>query len=200
MARTRPWPDSFSARSSGGRWRWLGAGRLSGRPRPDGAPHCRFHSCTSAGAGFLGHVQALCRGRRGCAFDVLRHPQERRTGRGSGGRVRLQRASSYEATDIADTVQELQAAGWEIGVHATDAWRDSAAGREELERVRQLTGTREVGVRMHGFIRMNKPLSGWNVLDIPTIPPPGTTTRSATERAQCRHFVPSAASTFSSCR
>jgi peptidoglycan/xylan/chitin deacetylase (PgdA/CDA1 family) len=43
----------------------------------------------------------------------------------------------------------LEAAGCEIGLHGIDAWLDSSAGCEELEEIRRITGTREIGVRMH---------------------------------------------------
>ncbi len=51
--------------------------------------------------------------------------------------------------DIAAQIRNLMAAGCEIGLHGIDAWRDSSCGREELDEIRQITGAREVGVRMH---------------------------------------------------
>jgi len=39
--------------------------------------------------------------------------------------------------------------GCEIGVHVIDAWLDSSKGREELERVVRITGTSDIGIRMH---------------------------------------------------
>ena len=34
-------------------------------------------------------------------------------------------------------------------MHGIDAWRDSAKGRDERERIQEITGTAEIGVRMH---------------------------------------------------
>src|SRR5262249_33701598 len=46
-------------------------------------------------------------------------------------------------------LRRLLAAGCEVGLHGIDAWIDSARGREELSKIRLITGTRDVGVRMH---------------------------------------------------
>jgi hypothetical protein len=59
------------------------------------------------------------------------------------------RAARYDISNIEDQVQRLLDARREIGLHGIDAWRDSAKGRTELERIRRVTGTSEVGVRMH---------------------------------------------------
>jgi hypothetical protein len=59
------------------------------------------------------------------------------------------RASRYAAKDIGDIIEKLLAAGCEVGLHGIDAWLDSAKGREELAEIRRLTGTSEIGARMH---------------------------------------------------
>jgi peptidoglycan/xylan/chitin deacetylase (PgdA/CDA1 family) len=59
------------------------------------------------------------------------------------------RAARYGAQDIAGTIQELMAAGCEIGLHGIDAWHDDARGREELKEIQRLTPAPEIGVRMH---------------------------------------------------
>jgi hypothetical protein len=59
------------------------------------------------------------------------------------------RAARYGAQDIADTMQKLQAAGCEIGLHGIDAWVDEVRGREELQEISRLTLAPEIGVRMH---------------------------------------------------
>jgi hypothetical protein len=66
-----------------------------------------------------------------------------------GGTAHKHRASGYCATDIADQLHALRAAGCEIGLHGIDAWCDSAKGREELEQIRRITGMPDIGVRMH---------------------------------------------------
>jgi len=67
----------------------------------------------------------------------------------SNGKTRARRASSYAPADIADDLKKLLSANTEIGVHGIDAWRDSAKGRDERERIQEITGARDIGVRMH---------------------------------------------------
>ena len=71
------------------------------------------------------------------------------SGKIARGRAPKFRASRYDAHDIADTIQELMAAGCEIGLHCVDAWIDSSKGREELNEIRSLTKESEIGVRAH---------------------------------------------------
>lgn len=59
------------------------------------------------------------------------------------------RAARYAAKDIAEPIGKLLAAGCEIGLHGIDAWLEASAGSQELEEIRRLTGSAEVGVRMH---------------------------------------------------
>ncbi len=67
----------------------------------------------------------------------------------SNGRTRAKRASRYGSGDIVDALKKLLSANSEIAVHGIDAWRDSAKGRDERARIQEITGTVEVGVRMH---------------------------------------------------
>jgi hypothetical protein len=67
----------------------------------------------------------------------------------SNGRTRAKRASRYASADIANDLKGLLSANSEIAVHGIDAWRDSAKGRDERARIQDITGTVEVGVRMH---------------------------------------------------
>ncbi|MGB8540692.1 MAG: hypothetical protein WCD49_03545 [Candidatus Acidiferrales bacterium] len=59
------------------------------------------------------------------------------------------RAARYGAQDIAAAINKLTAAGCEVGLHGIDAWMDSSEGSRELDEIRRLTGTSEVGARMH---------------------------------------------------
>jgi hypothetical protein len=59
------------------------------------------------------------------------------------------RATRYDISDITCQLGRIRLANCEIGLHGIDAWRDSERGRAELERIRQVTGAQEVGVRMH---------------------------------------------------
>jgi hypothetical protein len=67
----------------------------------------------------------------------------------SQGRRRARRASRYALADIADDLRRLLSANREIAVHGIDAWRDSAKGRDERQRIQEITGAAEIGVRMH---------------------------------------------------
>jgi hypothetical protein len=70
-------------------------------------------------------------------------------GRNSDGPAPAFRASRYGAGDIADLIQQMTAAGCEVGLHGIDAWLDSARAQEEFEEIRRIAGTTEIGVRMH---------------------------------------------------
>lgn len=59
------------------------------------------------------------------------------------------RAAGYSLTSLADELRRLGASGCEIAVHGIDAWQDADKGRSELEKVREVTGEEEIGVRMH---------------------------------------------------
>jgi hypothetical protein len=62
------------------------------------------------------------------------------------------RACAYDLAELADWLARLQRAGCEIGVHGLDAWHSGELGRQELERVRTITGAANIGVRMHWLL------------------------------------------------
>ena len=76
-------------------------------------------------------------------------PYKDNPGRTRQGTAPRRRASRYGASDIADSIRKLSAAGCEIGLHGIDAWLESSSGRDEFEQIRQLTAAREIGARMH---------------------------------------------------
>jgi hypothetical protein len=76
-------------------------------------------------------------------------PTQGEAGVDSNGQRKATRASRYDLVDIADDLEKLRSANREIAVHGIDAWRDSAKGRQERERVQEITGATETGVRMH---------------------------------------------------
>jgi hypothetical protein len=76
-------------------------------------------------------------------------PRKNYAGKRVTGLAPALRAVRYEAKELADTIFRLRAAGCEIGLHGIDAWLDSSAGSEELQKIRGLTGVAEIGVRMH---------------------------------------------------
>jgi len=63
------------------------------------------------------------------------------------------RASAYDINDVTDSIKTLMSAGSEIGVHGIDAWHSVENGREELERIKAVTGESEIGIRMHWLLR-----------------------------------------------
>jgi hypothetical protein len=67
----------------------------------------------------------------------------------SHGRRRARRASRYASVDIADDLRKLLSVNSEIAVHGIDAWRDIAKARDERERIQEITGAGDIGVRMH---------------------------------------------------
>jgi len=70
-------------------------------------------------------------------------------GRTSHGPAPRARSSRYEVFDIAEKIKALMSSGCEIGLHGIDGWLDSSRGRVELERIRQVTGSSDIGVRTH---------------------------------------------------
>ncbi len=61
----------------------------------------------------------------------------------------LRRAARYDVSDVKDEIQGLLLQGCEIGAHGIDAWRDAEQGGKEFERIHGVTGTSEIGIRMH---------------------------------------------------
>lgn len=59
------------------------------------------------------------------------------------------RAVRYDVADLSQDIRTIQASGGEVAVHGIDSWIDSAAGIRESDKVRSLTGQRDLGVRMH---------------------------------------------------
>jgi hypothetical protein len=76
-------------------------------------------------------------------------PSRGEPGQDASGRQHSRRAARYQISEIVPQVKRLLAKRHEIGLHGIDAWRDGAKGRAELERVRNVTGASEIGVRMH---------------------------------------------------
>jgi peptidoglycan/xylan/chitin deacetylase (PgdA/CDA1 family) len=72
------------------------------------------------------------------------------------GEAPAARASGYDVSHIAEKLQQLKAAGCEIGLHGIDAWADSEQGREEARRISQACRTRPAGVRMHWLYQNGK--------------------------------------------
>jgi peptidoglycan/xylan/chitin deacetylase (PgdA/CDA1 family) len=76
-------------------------------------------------------------------------PFKNRPGIATNGPAPSFRASGYGAQDIADIIRQLKSDGHEVGLHGIDGWVDSSKGSEEIKEIQRLTGTAEIGVRMH---------------------------------------------------
>lgn len=65
------------------------------------------------------------------------------------GKRREKRAAQYDVRELEPTLRSLLEAGHEIGVHGLEAWRDEGRGVAERQRIEELTGGPESGIRMH---------------------------------------------------
>ncbi len=59
------------------------------------------------------------------------------------------RAVKYDVGDIGEQIKHLIKLGFEIGLHGIDAWVSADKGSQEMKRVVEVTGQKEIGVRMH---------------------------------------------------
>ncbi|NGZ95576.1 MAG: hypothetical protein CV089_05500 [Nitrospira sp. WS110] len=80
-------------------------------------------------------------------FFVL--PFKNQPGQNESGHAPKARASGYAAADIAERLQQLVAAGREVGLHGIDAWTDSCKGENERNEISRITCATKIGVRMH---------------------------------------------------
>ena len=85
-------------------------------------------------------------GQRSTFFLV---PFKGRPGIAPDGTVASTRAVPYQVSEVAHQARSAASRGSELAVHGIDAWRDSAAGREELAQLTAITGTATTGIRMH---------------------------------------------------
>jgi hypothetical protein len=83
----------------------------------------------------------------GATYFVI--PDRDYAGRPLNGAGNDMRACRYAIDDIKPELQRTLSAGCEVAVHGLDAWCDGARARVERDKVRQLTGDMESGVRMH---------------------------------------------------
>ncbi len=59
------------------------------------------------------------------------------------------RAAKYDVDDIAAIYEELEKHGCEAGVHGIDSWHSDDYGKKELNRISNLSGKQNIGIRMH---------------------------------------------------
>jgi hypothetical protein len=80
-------------------------------------------------------------------FFVL--PFKEKPGRTEHGVAPKLRASGYGAAELSVQLRALISSGCEVGLHGIDAWIDATQGKEESAEVVAITGTSNIGVRMH---------------------------------------------------
>ena len=81
------------------------------------------------------------------SFFVI--PFEGCPGRSRTGTAPTARAARYGAADLTGQIRNLISAGCEIGLHGIDAWADTSRASDELKEIKKITGSQEIGVRMH---------------------------------------------------
>jgi len=96
--------------------------------------------------GFEDRYRALEQGLPSTYFFI---PFKDRAGKCAQGPAPKRRAARYSARELAGTIRRIIAEGSEVGLHGIDAWLDRAAAREELDEILRITGSLEIGVRMH---------------------------------------------------
>jgi len=80
-------------------------------------------------------------------------PFKGRAGENVPGRNVSRRAAAYDITYVRSWTATLLKQGCELGVHGIDSWHSSEKGRDELARITAVTGSCNVGIRMHWLIR-----------------------------------------------
>jgi hypothetical protein len=83
----------------------------------------------------------------GSTFFFL--PFKNQGGIGTEGSLAKRRAAKYDLLEIEKDVRQLSSWGCEIGLHGIDAWQSPEAASTELNRIRAVSGSSEIGVRMH---------------------------------------------------
>jgi hypothetical protein len=64
-------------------------------------------------------------------------------------RISHRRAAKYDVKDITEYIGQLIDHGDEIAVHGIDAWHDEELGRQEYLKISTITGSSELGNRVH---------------------------------------------------
>ncbi len=72
------------------------------------------------------------------------------------------RAGHYDLDQYQPMLRRLAEEGWEIGIHGIDSYWSPEAAKNDLERMRSLTGNHKFGVRMHWLYHSG--LKTWEIL------------------------------------
>jgi hypothetical protein len=86
-------------------------------------------------------------GGHGSTFFLI--PFKNKSGDTTKGYENHKRATGYDIDDVVKQINRLNDSGFEIGLHGIDAWHNAEKGRQELNRIAQVTGKKEIGIRMH---------------------------------------------------
>lgn len=76
-------------------------------------------------------------------------PFKDRAGEKVKGKFPARRAAGYDIGDVREQAESLINQGFEIGLHGIDAWNDAEKGRQEINRIVEMTGQKDMGVRIH---------------------------------------------------
>jgi hypothetical protein len=76
-------------------------------------------------------------------------PFKGKAGVNPDGATRALRAAPYSIREIRKEIQASSTPRMEFAIHGIDAWRDSQAGRAELNELAEVTGQGKPGIRMH---------------------------------------------------
>jgi len=72
------------------------------------------------------------------------------------------RAMWYQVKGYQRLLAELEAGGWEVGVHGIDAYWSPSLAEAELDAIRVCTSSREIGIRMHWLYHQGE--RTWRIL------------------------------------
>jgi peptidoglycan/xylan/chitin deacetylase (PgdA/CDA1 family) len=72
------------------------------------------------------------------------------------------RSAKYELSTKKEVLDKLVKAGWEIGLHGIDAWRDVKSAIDEKEKFNSIITQEKVGIRIHWLYFEEQ---SWSILD-----------------------------------
>jgi len=76
-------------------------------------------------------------------------PFKNRAGENMEGQFHGRRATAYDIGDLRKQTERLINRGFEIGLHGIDAWNNAEKGKQEMNRIVEMTGQKDIGVRIH---------------------------------------------------
>ena len=85
----------------------------------------------------------------GCRSTFFFVPFKDQPGNTENGPAEAIRAVKYEVADLQNDIGYLLKHSYEVGVHGIDAWFDLERAKVELNKIKELTGRNNLGVRMH---------------------------------------------------